>query len=705
MNKYIEEQRNEIATYLVNKIREEGQLPWTNGLKIDFSQHNPISGTRYKGANILRLYVSSLQHEFTDPRWVTMAQLNDLNKKEGRTEENRYKVRKGSKGTKVEFWDIIKKDSKRYEEYTKNWSQERKEQQKGDIVIGKAYTVFNASQIENFPELVKEPDLTQDEQSKELETIIANSEAPISYDGSGQNFYNFKEDSIHLTNREAFENSQQFYSTALHEIAHSTGHETRLNRDLTGEFGYKKYAIEELNAEFASAFLNNRYDIGRSQAQLDNHAAYLQSWAQEIENDPNVLFKSIQNAEKIVDYIEKNMLYKELEQTQALTNTTETALGNSKGSITGRVEWIEGTNFYPPDSHVKDQSHIFLGGSDHAFSYNSPSKQILKAMADDDVNKLYVLNKDVLQANEYLTMKEYTGKELNQLCNDIFLDDTINGVNSYGYDKCKLVITVTDETGQKMEFPLRMDIGDGNNFKLTDAKPLPLQNIIESVREDFGELSQPMQNTLQAYSDMLDEKVKTKEYELPSFDSKNKFLYQLAKLNVVTDLNNTPNWESYPKESLKDIFKGLASDVPITEILDRAEIQGIHSNDVDRNGYGYNRLEEAIVQSNRSVISRVESNDAQLLTQSAAANLLDVYQDKEMSSSFKSQLQQAAATIAQSNYEYKEARLQGLSNLKRIMDNTAHQKLEREKQQQPKVEKPKSILSISKPKEKGGLER
>lgn len=142
--------------------------------------------------------------------------------------------------------------------------------------------------------------------------------------------------------REAFVTSQEFYSTALHEIAHSTGHETRLNRDLTGSFGSESYAMEELNAEFASAFLNNRYDVGRSQAQLDNHAAYLKNWANAIEQDPNVLFKSIQNAEKIVDYIEENMLYRDkaLEQSQALSNTTERGLDTIKGTISGRVERI-----------------------------------------------------------------------------------------------------------------------------------------------------------------------------------------------------------------------------------------------------------------------------------------------------------------------------------------------------------------------------
>lgn len=313
MSNYIQEQRNEIAAYLVKRIQEEKELPWTNGMKLNFSHHNPITGTRYKGANILRLYVSSLQNNFDDPRWVTMEQLKEQNKKENRTADNFYKVKKGSKGTRIEYWEKIIKGSKEYEKYTKNWSEERKEKQQGDIVIGKYYTVFNANQIENFPELIREPALTPAQQIEELEHIITNSQAPISYDGLGRNFYRPSDDSIHLTAREGFTSNEKFYGTAIHEIAHSTGHESRLNRNLSGKFGSESYAIEELNAEFTSAFMNSRYNIERSQEQLDNHAAYLQNWATAIEKDPNILFKSIQNAEKIVEYIETNMLNKELE--------------------------------------------------------------------------------------------------------------------------------------------------------------------------------------------------------------------------------------------------------------------------------------------------------------------------------------------------------------------------------------------------------
>ena len=60
---------------------------------------------------------------------------------------------------------------------------------------------------------------------------------------------------IFLPEQEAFHSENDYYATALHEIAHSTGHPSRLNRDLSGKFGSKSYATEELKAEFASVFI------------------------------------------------------------------------------------------------------------------------------------------------------------------------------------------------------------------------------------------------------------------------------------------------------------------------------------------------------------------------------------------------------------------------------------------------------------------
>ncbi len=640
MNKIIQEQRNEVTQYLLNKIQEDGKLPWRDGLKINLQQHNPLTNTQYKGANILRLYVSSLKNEFTDPRWVTFNQVKKANESIQNPEE-RLKIKAGSKGTQIEYWNTIEKGTKEWDDYTKNWSKEKKEKQ-GDITIGKYYTVFNAEQIENFPELVKEQLLSKEQQSKELDTIIANSEAPIEFNTSGRNSYVPSQDMIHLTDRKYFESDNQFYGTAIHEIAHSTGHTSRLNRDLTGTFGSESYAKEELYAEFTAALLTNRYELAPSKDQLDNHAAYLKSWASVIEKDPNIFFKAIQEAERIENYIETHMLHKELEQTHSVTSPT----------ISARVDWIEGGSYAPP---TEKEAHIFLGGSEHAFPYCSPSTAVLRAMVNNERYALYDINKNLLQANEYIIGKEYTGQELHQLFNDLYIDDTLNGANSYGCDKCDVVITITDATGQTLEVPLRADIGYGDNFTLDTNTPTPLQSVIDRLKND-PDIPDTFKNALQEYNSTIQEKVNNKEYALPSLEDKT-IAYQLAKLNVATDLGDTPKWNEYPKENLKQIFTELKEGKPITEILDNANIRGLHN-------ISGNDLKTAINEINGHYIN--EDILARTLHQAAAANILNVYKDDEISPSFKEQLEIAGNTLATSNYKYKQRYMSNLNNVKNI---------------------------------------
>ncbi len=102
-------------------------------------------------------------------------------------------------------------------------------------------------------------------------------EAKIVYGGS-RAFYRTDTDEVHLPERADFKSMQEFYSTALHEIGHSTGHESRLNRDLSGRFGSEDYAMEELRAEIASIFMEQDLEIEPSEGRLQNNAAYIQSW-------------------------------------------------------------------------------------------------------------------------------------------------------------------------------------------------------------------------------------------------------------------------------------------------------------------------------------------------------------------------------------------------------------------------------------------
>ena len=91
-----------------------------------------------------------------------------------------------------------------------------------------------------------------------------------------------------------------FYATWAHEQVHSTGHASRLKRDLGGAFGKPRYAREELVAELGAVLLGDRLEIG---SELQSHAAYLEHWIALLQAEPQVLFQVLGEARQAVELI------------------------------------------------------------------------------------------------------------------------------------------------------------------------------------------------------------------------------------------------------------------------------------------------------------------------------------------------------------------------------------------------------------------
>lgn len=286
----------DLAIYLADIIKKEQQLPWDNPVhqNISFIQYNPITGTVYKGGNIMRLYLSSLKNGFTDPRWVTFNSI--ANNKD-------YKLKNNSKSTLIEFHKNLKYGTDEWNKYVSKLQEKTKQEHllnKKDILIHTYHTVFNAEQFEKFPSLEKKPQLVipEEDRIKAIEEIITNSKAPIIYDGRGKNYYDQITNTIHLTKQEYFKSKEAFYSTALHEIINSIDYKSYLNTNVT----------KELVSEFSAILLRERYNVTKTKEQVQNSLSYIQSWAEDIKYDPNIIYKSMKEAEKAVNYIQSNML-------------------------------------------------------------------------------------------------------------------------------------------------------------------------------------------------------------------------------------------------------------------------------------------------------------------------------------------------------------------------------------------------------------
>lgn len=318
---HIQKERNEAVEKIIRGIQEGKPFFWDSGHYGNGRPRNIIVGTGgktnyYKGINTMRLTLAKMEHGFKDGRWGTYRQAQMLG----------GNVRVGEKGTHIEYWqytkDLMEKDPKTgknkpvYDLDPKTGQMKKKQIVLAHPIV-KFYTVFNAEQMDGIP---AEHEITINEKDKNLymENMLKNSEAKIFYDQSNRNFYRPGTDEIHVMDRVDFKTMDAFYATVAHEIAHSTGAEYRLNREtLTSDdaiFGTPEYAKEELRAEMTSMFLQQEYSIKFDEEHFKNHAAYLQSWAKDLHDDPNEIYRAAADAEKAVDYIKANMLEKNLDK-------------------------------------------------------------------------------------------------------------------------------------------------------------------------------------------------------------------------------------------------------------------------------------------------------------------------------------------------------------------------------------------------------
>ncbi len=298
-----EEYRQEMAEAFANVLEEKG-LEWRKEWAGSGggAPHNGITKACYRGSNAFWLSLVSMMKGYSDPRWVTMVQIMDKDSKYHPKEK--WHLKAGSKATYVEYWypfDLKDKKALTWEQYKQEIQSGRRED---EFKLSTRYTaVFNACDVEGMPE-IKEPkneDIRMDEMVQKLSEGMG---VQILLDGGDQAYYSPHQDQIHLPTPGSFENEYAFNATALHELSHSTGHPSRLNRPMSGFFGTSQYAYEELVAEMCSCFMGFDLQAQASSSHIDNHKAYVQSWIQAIREKPETLIKAIKDAQAAANYMD-----------------------------------------------------------------------------------------------------------------------------------------------------------------------------------------------------------------------------------------------------------------------------------------------------------------------------------------------------------------------------------------------------------------
>jgi antirestriction protein ArdC len=279
---------DDITNKIIAKL-EEGRVPWvqpwgTAAAKAPLAMPaNAATGRGYSGINVLILWGAVIEHGFPAQSWLTFCQALSLG----------GHVRKSERGTTVVYADrFIPDEEKRRALETGEDAQA--------IPFLKRFTVFNVAQCEDLPgdlavaPPAPEPGLVE----PRVEALIKATGIDFRI-GGDRAFYVPAHDYVQVPPPQAYFETINWHRTALHELGHATGHASRLGRDLTGSFGSKKYAFEELVAEMNAAFCCASLGI----VPTVRHADYIGSWLEVLREDNRAIVRAASQASKAADWL------------------------------------------------------------------------------------------------------------------------------------------------------------------------------------------------------------------------------------------------------------------------------------------------------------------------------------------------------------------------------------------------------------------
>lgn len=313
----------------MEEMQKDWHQGWIGGGSM-FGLPQNISGRTYEGSNAFLLFLHTAENGYKAPVYMTFGQLH----KEG------AQVLKGEKAIPVFKWgfSIKDKDGKKVteEEFHNKTDDEKKECNRRPFL--KIYPEFNIDQT-NMSEVNKEkydavvsqfrktdvPTITDGMYvNKAIDRMMEKQEwlCKIQYDKEEKGaYYNPAKDIVVLPTKaqfrihpddpeECFKDGQEYYGTALHEMAHSTGHPSRLDRLKPAAFGSPEYAKEELVAELTSAMVGNT--LGFDRRISDNNVAYLQNWTSALRKEPKFIVSVMADVNKasriIIENIDKQRI-------------------------------------------------------------------------------------------------------------------------------------------------------------------------------------------------------------------------------------------------------------------------------------------------------------------------------------------------------------------------------------------------------------
>jgi antirestriction protein ArdC len=279
---------DEITDKIIAEL-QGGRVPWvqpwgTAAAKAPLAMPKNASTSRqYSGVNVHILWGAVIEHGFTGQSWLTFRQALSLG----------GHVRKGERGTTVVYADRFIPDDEK-----KRAAESGEEAQA--IPFLKRFTVFNTDQCDELPDKIATvaPPPPPGMIEPRVETLIKATGIDFRI-GGNRAFYVPAGDYVQVPPPAAYFEPINWHRTALHELGHASGHHSRLNRDLSGAHGSKKYAFEELVAELCAAFSCASLGI----VPTVRHADYIGSWLEVLREDNRAIVRAASQASKAADFI------------------------------------------------------------------------------------------------------------------------------------------------------------------------------------------------------------------------------------------------------------------------------------------------------------------------------------------------------------------------------------------------------------------
>lgn len=257
------------------------RMPWHHDGATASRPINVLTQKPYRGVNTLALWASADSAGFESGLWGTFKQFQSLG----------ARVRKGERATLGVVWMPFTPDGATAADPTGAEIKSR--------WFARGFSLFNVAQVDDYDPPAT-PTLSDNDRIPHAEAFIAALGVRVVAGGDAA-FYRPSTDTIHVPPFERFVDAESAIAVTLHECAHATGAQHRLDRDLSGRFGSHAYAMEEAVAELTASFV--LADLCIRHDPRPDHAAYLASWLTVLKDDPSAIFTAASKAQAAADWM------------------------------------------------------------------------------------------------------------------------------------------------------------------------------------------------------------------------------------------------------------------------------------------------------------------------------------------------------------------------------------------------------------------